>query len=263
MSASGIWYFYLGLLNGMVRDYARDQSATLSSTAIMPQSIPQAHSNSAQDIATLVTNNIALNFHFINNSLDDLLAMLSSSKAGEPEIDDRLESVIQELDSLVITKGKEEEEIKTLLQSVLDREVKEHLTREIQQRVDESIDQTITQLVESSLDEYIPKALRDKIDQSREELSTVWVKLHNIDARRQNASIKTAKHKQEQIYQILKESGETSEHFPPSVAKLLELKDQEISKLLKFYGKSPSGKKPDDINCFLEFCGVTFRHVHG
>jgi uncharacterized protein with PhoU and TrkA domain len=50
----------------MVRDYARDLSATLSSTAVMSQSITQAHSNSAQDIAALVTNNIALNSHFIN-----------------------------------------------------------------------------------------------------------------------------------------------------------------------------------------------------
>ncbi|KAF9784404.1 hypothetical protein BJ322DRAFT_1064553 [Thelephora terrestris] len=229
----------------------------------MSQNTQLPSSSSQKDTAALVTSSIALNSHLINRSLDGLLEVLSSDKVGDWDIGVPLDRIGQELDSLVLTRGKDEEEIRSLLQSVLDQEVVEYLTLEIQKRADEYINQKVSGLVESFLDVYVPKSLRERVEGSCDELGAVHVQLHNIEARRQNASIKTMRHLEVPIRHILNEAGGKSELSPPSVGQLLELDDKELSALVMFYGKGNSGKKCDDINWYLKFSGVTFRYVHG
>lgn len=210
---------------------------------------------------SFVTDANALNSHVVNRSLDRLLHVLSSEETGDKELDQTLGSIRHELDSLLLAQGKEEQEIKSLVQSVLDREVVEHVEREIQKRVDRSIDQMIPQLVESYLDEYVPRSLREGIDKNRDELNAIQSQLHNEDSRRQNVGIKTIKHLGEALCHLLNEKGERSNLFPQNVSGLLGLNDGDLSKLVKFYGMGQAGKKVDNINWFLEFSGVQFRCV--
>jgi len=199
--------------------------------------------------------------HLVNLRLDNLLSAVSSPSTGIPDIDQSLDQIRKDLESLSTAQSSERDEIKRLLEEALNNEVLQHLSKQIEQQIDTHIDLTVKKLVEDELDKYVPKEIREQIDKQRTDLLSLQVKIHNSEAKRSNSFVKTQKHFNESLQPILDNKGHLSDLFPKTVNELLKLDDTQVLQLVKFYSMErpdPQSKIPN-LNWFLRQIGVTYQ----
>jgi len=223
---------------------------------------PAATSNSPQDPTGLLINNtMAVTTQVVNTKLEQLLSVVSSPSTGNPKIDESLDQIRREIQSLTSTQSTEQEEIKKLLEDALNTEVLQYLSGQIEEQIDTCIEKNVAKLVEDELNKFIPKELRDQVDRQRTDLLVLQVKIHNSEAKRANSFIKTQKHFNENLQSLLDEKGRPSDIFPKSVNDLLRFNDAKVLQLVKHYGMDnpdPKSKVPN-LDWFLRTIGVTYQ----
>jgi len=114
---------------------------------------------------------------------------------------------------------------------------------QVEQEIDTCINSSVAKLVEEELNKYVPKDLRDTVDKQRSDLLLLQVEIHNSlsilrfggaklnydsstnnlpsEARRANSFIKTQKHFNENLHELLDSRGRPSDIFPKTVNDLL------------------------------------------
>ncbi|OCH93456.1 hypothetical protein OBBRIDRAFT_832561 [Obba rivulosa] len=199
----------------------------------------------------------------LSKSIDSIgeQAIQTVKQKGDPAVARIIESMRKEMDAQDQQQQKQVEEIKSLLQEVLEHDVMQHLRTLIEQGVLEQIDQLVAEQVAEHLKEHIPQELQDEVVRSRKELAEAQQRLHNSESRRANARLSTS-WPDDILHTMYKNDGTVSEHFPKSLSTLFSLDADTAQKLLQEYEiPGVSASRERSLNSFMQFCGVPYQLV--
>lgn len=153
------------------------------------------------------------------------------------------------------------QEIKDLLQEVLQKDVIEHLSRLIEADISSQIDDLVKKEVEQLLPDCLPKELQDEVASYKQQLAEVERDLHNSESRRFNAQLRTSR-MTDPLHTIYKKDGSVSDGFPKDLGGLFQLDDDTAKILMKEYDLADiSESRERNVNRFMQFCGVTYQLV--
>lgn len=153
------------------------------------------------------------------------------------------------------------EEIKDLLQEVLEADVVDHLKNLIKQQILEDIGELVKQQVAEQLPHYIPQELQDEVATYQRQLQEVERALHNSESRRINIHLRTSQN-QDRLCAILKSDGAVSPLFPRTLNELFSMNDATAKRLMREYElEDISESRERNVNRFMQFCGVSYQLV--
>ncbi|KAG8708119.1 hypothetical protein FRC08_000105 [Ceratobasidium sp. 394] len=152
------------------------------------------------------------------------------------------------------------EEIKKLLREVAQEQIVEHLRSQVAEQVLEVIDDFVEQEVQRNLEEIIPVELQRQVEEQKKQLEDVRRSLHNSEARRANALLRST-HMTDPLHKLLLPNGMVSADFPEHLGELFAMDGVQAKRLLGEYGIEPSESREKNLNRFMQFIGVSYQMV--
>ncbi|GAB1526654.1 hypothetical protein RhiTH_009826 [Rhizoctonia solani] len=150
------------------------------------------------------------------------------------------------------------EEIKKLLREVAQEQIVEHLRNSVADQVIEIIDDFVEEEVRKQLDEIIPVELQNQVVEQKKQLEEVRRSLHNSEARRANALLRST-HMTDALHKLLLPSGMVSADFPDNLGELFAMDGPQAKRLLEEYGIDASESREKNLNRFMQFIGVSYQ----
>ncbi|KAF8601610.1 hypothetical protein BDV93DRAFT_524569 [Ceratobasidium sp. AG-I] len=152
------------------------------------------------------------------------------------------------------------EEIKKLLREVAQEQIVEHLRKTVADQVMEIIDEFVEEEVQRNLDEIIPLELQRQVDDQKRQLEDVRRNLHNSEARRANALLRST-HMTDPLHKLLMQNGMVSADFPEHLGELFAMDGTQAKRLLAEYDIEASESREKNLNRFMQFVGVSYQMV--
>ncbi|KAB5589556.1 hypothetical protein CTheo_6999 [Ceratobasidium theobromae] len=152
------------------------------------------------------------------------------------------------------------EEIKKLLREVAQEQIVDHLRNAVADQVMEIIDEFVEQEVKKLLDDIIPVELQNQVVEQKRQLEEVRRSLHNSEARRANALLRST-HMTDALHKLLLPSGMVSADFPDNLGGLFAMDGPQAKRLLEEYGIDASESREKNLNRFMQFIGVSYQMV--
>ncbi|KAH9949262.1 hypothetical protein B0H21DRAFT_145688 [Amylocystis lapponica] len=182
---------------------------------------------------------------------------------GELETAQYVKSVRKQMHAQDSKHEKQIDDIKELLQEVLQNDIIEHLRvlSKFEGGVMEQIDQLVEEQVAELLPQYISQELQDEVAYHRQQLDEVQRALHNSESRRANAQLRTTR-MDSPLNTIYTTDGNISLQFPKDLNALFSMDAETAQVLIAEYGLGdPSDMRERNINRLMQFCGLPYRLV--
>ncbi|KAF8526060.1 hypothetical protein BU17DRAFT_74400 [Hysterangium stoloniferum] len=155
-------------------------------------------------------------------------------------------------------------EIKSLLRDVLKEQIIAHLSSHVHEMIREGVAKIVKARVATELQGQIPPELREKVEDHRRQLAHVKLSLHNSEARRANALLRS-NHLTEPLHPLLKPNGELCAIFPPDLATLFGQNSAKAKQLTQDFGlpvcEDEVAAREKNLNKFMQHIGVSFLMV--
>jgi len=226
------------------------------SLAAMP---PSAEVTAALDIIAKMKGSLG----DLNHTFDALgeQTMQMIRLGGELETAQHVNSVRKQMEAQDAKQQGQIEDVKALLQEVLQNDILEHLRILIEQGVLEEIDEIVQEQVAALLPTYIPQELQDEVAYYRRQLEEAQQALHNSESRRANALLRTTR-MDSPLKTIYKADGEVSALFPHDLNALFSMDAETAHELILDYGLGdPSSVRERNVNRLMQFCGLPYQLV--
>ncbi|KAI0915342.1 hypothetical protein AcV5_003841 [Taiwanofungus camphoratus] len=220
---------------------------------------PSAEVTTAAEIITAMKGslgNLGKTFDSLGEQTNQIVRL-----GGELETAQHINSVQKQLQAQDKKQEEQIEEIKNLLQEVLQNDIVQHLKELIEQGILSQIDQLVEEQVALQLPHHIPKELQDELASHRRQLEEVQRALHNSESRRANAQLRTAR-MHDALHTIFKPDGGVSAMFPKDLGSLFSIDDETAKTLMQEYNLPDiSDSRERNVNRFMQFCGVSYQLV--
>jgi len=199
----------------------------------------------------------ALDATFLN--LNDQTQSVAALQIVDPGLQrQNLEMEMQEQDK---RQGEKISEIKDLIQRVVANQVAEQIKKMFANEIESLVQREVELRVSQQMAKHIPAGLQNQVDEQKRQLIEVDRNLHNGEARRVNALIKSS-NLNEGLRPLLRTNGRQSDLFPHDLMELFARDDNNIRKLLRdFELQESSSSREKNLNTFMQFCGVTFQLI--
>ncbi|KAJ6593381.1 hypothetical protein B0H19DRAFT_19059 [Mycena capillaripes] len=148
------------------------------------------------------------------------------------------------------------QEIKLLLDHVLECEVVELLKKQVDEGIAREIDQLVKEQVALCLKGHIPQELQDEVAEQQKILEEVRRDLHNSESRRSNAALRSD-HGDDSLQVIYKADGTIPAGYPPNLQALFAMDATASRALMTEYGfQDCSESRERNLNRLMQFFGV-------
>ncbi|KAJ6491757.1 hypothetical protein C8R47DRAFT_1121678 [Mycena vitilis] len=200
-------------------------------------------------------------------ALDDTLGELHGQTmqiallGGEPQITQDVENLRKQL--LDNDKRHQEgmQEIKLVLDHVLQCEVVELLKKQVDDDIAREIDQLVADQVALCLKDHIPQELQDEVATQQRILEEIRRDLHNSENRRSNATLRSD-HGDDSLQVIYKADGSVPALFPSNLQALFDMDATTSRRLMMEYGMTDcSESRERNLNRLMQFFGVRYQMV--
>jgi len=155
-------------------------------------------------------------------------------------------------------------EIKSLLRDVLKEQIIAHLSSHVNEMIREGVAKIVKARVATELQGQIPPELKEKVEEHRRQLAHVKLSLHNSEARRANALLRS-NHLMEPLHPLLKPNGESCSIFPPDLATLFAQNSAKAKQLVQEFDlpvcEGEPAAREKNLNKFMQHIGVAFLLV--
>ncbi|KAG8882087.1 hypothetical protein FRB97_008757 [Tulasnella sp. 331] len=147
--------------------------------------------------------------------------------------------------------------IKELIRQVLMAQITDQLRKHLREMIREQLGQTIRERVAAQIVGEVPPELSQRMGVHRQQMHDVKHRLHNAEARRTNAMIRST-HLSDPLVPLLKENGDSCAVFPATLVELFALPVPEVHALLDQYAVPRVEEDPRevDLNKFMQYIGV-------
>jgi len=153
------------------------------------------------------------------------------------------------------------DDLKTLLKDVLKDEIVPHIRTKIDDQITIEMNAAFEKHVADELSRLISPRHQEQIVQDSQQLGEVHINLHNSEARRANALIRS-NHLNDPLHPLLTREGVVSNGFPEDLSQLFALDDDAAMALNEKYGMTDvGGGKERNLNRFMQFCGISYQMV--
>ncbi|KZT41949.1 hypothetical protein SISSUDRAFT_981080 [Sistotremastrum suecicum HHB10207 ss-3] len=153
------------------------------------------------------------------------------------------------------------EEIKYLLKDVLKEQIIEHLKKQVEAQIADTIAAEVQESVAAELKDHIPASLQDQVMEHKRQLDEVQRALHNSEARRANALLRST-HLQDPLHPLLMSNDEVSPRFPKDLSGLFALDSTTAKALAEDYElPDVSESRERNLNRLMVFLGVAYQMV--
>jgi len=143
---------------------------------------------------------------------------------------------------------------------VLREQIVEHLRGRVYEMVRERVARDVAAQVAQELEEQIPMTLRDEVKDHKRELEEVRRSLHNSEARRANANLRSS-NLHEPLRPLLRTNGQPCTIFPRDLASLFGQNSAAARQLVLEYDIEPSETREANLNKFMAHIGVAFQLI--
>ncbi|KAG9014433.1 hypothetical protein FRB93_013558 [Tulasnella sp. JGI-2019a] len=177
----------------------------------------------------------------------------------EYDYDEQISSLRKHMAQNEKKQDKRMNDVKTLLKDVLKDEIVPHIRNKIEGGVNDQLDRTAEGTISREIARHLPSRLQDKIIEDSQQLLDLEVKLHNSEARRANALIRS-NHLNDPLHPLLTAQGNVSHGFPRDLSQLFSLSDDEAMALNDEYGLEDIVEgKERNLNRFMQLCGISYQ----
>jgi len=196
------------------------------------------------------------------SSVYDTLSQQAAQAAvlsEDSEITQSLNKLRVEMKEQDDTQAKGIEEIKDLINNLIDVQLIDHMQKEVEKGIEAEIDAMVKLQVEQDLKKHIPQELQDELSKSKLELEKVRQALHNSESRLANAELRTEE-ADGIIHTIYQQNGEISALFPKDLTTLFGLDGEKSKQLLVEYELGEiSDSREKNLNRFIQFCSIPYQ----
>ncbi|KAJ7772036.1 hypothetical protein DFH07DRAFT_803485 [Mycena maculata] len=200
-------------------------------------------------------------------ALDDTLGELHGQTmqiallGGEPQIARDIENVRRQLKDQDQRQREGIQEIKLILDHVLQCEVVELLKKQVDDDIARDIDQLVAEQVAVCLNIHIPQDLQDEVAEQQRNLEEVRRDLHNSESRRSNEALRS-NHEDDSLQVIYKADGSAPENYPPNLKTLFAMDAKTSRALMTEYGLTDTSESRErNLNRLMQFLGVRYQMV--
>jgi len=163
-----------------------------------------------------------------------------------------------------ISEKKEErrmDDLRTLLKDVLKDEIIPHIRTKIDDQIMLEMNAAFERHVAEELSCLISPCLQDQIVQDSQQLGEAYINLHNSEACRANALIRS-NHLNDPLHPLLTPEGAVSHGFPKDLSQLFSLDDESAMALNEEYGLTDiTVGKERNLNRFMQLCGISYQMI--
>ncbi|CAE6531087.1 unnamed protein product [Rhizoctonia solani] len=231
-----------------------DKESTVGT--IGPAAIPNPEIEHVREVIVKMKETLgALGINF--DSLGDQTAKVATIPSGM-ETNQEILAVQRHMSRQRRKQDENIEEIKKLLREVAQEQIVEHLRNSVADQVLEIIDDFVEEEVRKQLDEIIPVELQNQVVEQKRQLEEVRRSLHNSEARRANALLRST-HMTDALHKLLLPSGMVSADFPDNLGELFAMDGPQAKRLLEEYGIDASESREKNLNRFMQFIGVSYQ----
>jgi len=153
------------------------------------------------------------------------------------------------------------DEVKALLKDVLQSDIIERLREEVEEQARGIWEDEVRKRVAIELEHHFPPALQDRVVEQRAQLEEVKRALHNSESRRANALLRYKSPDKDRMHTLYMRSGKVSPVFPIDLTELFGLDFETATQLVSDYGMKPGDSREENLNRFMQFCGVSYQMV--
>jgi len=192
-------------------------------------------------------------------------AINGDSAKPPPPPDDAVQQITA-LRRQLVSQDKTQEDhinkIRQLIEQVLMGQISAQLRKHLREMVREKVGKTIRERVAEQLAQRIPSELPQQMGMHREQMRIVKESLHNAEARRNNALIRS-NNLSEPLRPLLKADGEPSSIFPATLVDLFALPGPTIQSLMDDFNihRVEDDPKEAHLNKVMLCFGVTLQMV--
>ncbi|KAJ7189538.1 hypothetical protein GGX14DRAFT_484661 [Mycena pura] len=180
---------------------------------------------------------------------------------GEPQIAEEIENLRNQLWDQDRMHKEGIQEIKLLLDHVLQNDVVELLKKQAEDDIAGEIDRIVEEQVAICLKSHIPQELQAEVKEQETILEVVRRDLHNSESRRTNAMLRSS-HEDDSLQVIYKADGTVPDKYPPTLKALFEMDVETSKELMKEYELPDcSNTRERNLNRLLQFFGVRYQMV--
>jgi len=180
---------------------------------------------------------------------------------GEPQIAAEIEILRNQLWDQDRMHKEGIQEIKLILNHVLQKEVVELLKKQAEDDIAREIDRIVEEQVAVCLKSHISQELQDEVKEQENELEKVRRDLHNSESRRTNARLGSS-HEDDSLQVIYKTDGTVPDKYPPTLKALLDMDVATSKELMNEYELLDcSETRERNLNRLLQFFGVKSQVV--
>ncbi|KAJ7169165.1 hypothetical protein C8R43DRAFT_982528 [Mycena crocata] len=200
-------------------------------------------------------------------ALDETLGQLHGQTmqiallGGEPQIAQDIQNVRRQLMDQDRRQKEGIQEIKLILNHVLQCEVVELLKKQVDEDVAREIEQLVEEQVAACLRNHIPHELQEEVARQERTLEQVRREFHNSESRRSNATLRSS-HEDDTLHVIYKTDGSVPAAFPPNLKALFEMDAPTSRSLMTEYEMQDcSDSRERNLNRLMQFFGVRYQMV--
>jgi len=249
---------------------ATDQESNPQSNISTPRSdVAFTPDTDLSDIGELI-NGVRNSVVVLSQAFNDLQPPKSPKLNGDvskpkPPPDDAAQQ-ISALRKQLVAQDKTQEEhitkIRQLIQEVLMGQISSQLRKHLRDMVREQVGKTIRDSVAEQLAHRVPTGLAKQMAVHRDHMCIVKESLHNADARRINALIRSTS-LSEPLKPLLRAGGGQSLHFPPTLVDLFAMPAPAIQSLMEEFDihRVEDDPREANLNKIMLCFGVTLQMV--
>jgi len=250
----------------------RDQSR--STKSLSASSTPRSKLTFTPDTDTSgigeLFNGVRLSVAALTQAFDKLQPTPSPNadpSAPAPTVDPAsTKQQIHNLRKQLVAQDKTQEEhinkIKALIREVLIDQISDQFRKHLRELVREQVGETVRERVAAQLANQVPTGLAQEMSLHRDQMQVVKQGLHNAEARRTNALIRSTR-LSDPLSPLLKEDGFPSTAFPPTLVDLFSMPAPSVHDLMDEYGIHliEGDPRETNLNKIMQFIGVTLQMV--
>ncbi|KAG8864541.1 hypothetical protein FRB96_005044 [Tulasnella sp. 330] len=192
----------------------------------------------------------------------DTLGQHSQKVAGiefEYNYDEQISSLRKHMSANEKKQEKRMDDLKTLLRDVLKDEIVPHIRTKMDHGIANELEKSVKSGISREVARNIPQRLQDQIIEDSQQLMDLEINLHNSEARRANALIRS-NHLNDPLHPLLTSEGVVSPGFPRDLSQLFGLDDDAAMELNDQYGLTDIVEgKERNLNRFMQLCGISYQ----